>query len=107
LILQVKRSRKRNGAYDVSIARDLSEASVWIERFAYPTWHDYLRARDRPTAADRALRDRLLTFHRDAQPPIIRRLLERPFGSVRWRDNAPDRGAPAALAMPIASGEPS
>jgi MFS family permease len=101
LILHVKRSRERNGAYDVSVARDLTEPSIWIERFSYPTWHDFLRARDRPTLADRALRDRLLAFHSGDTPPHFRRLLERPFGSVRWRDNAPDPGAPDTVAPPL------
>ena len=93
LIRQVQRSRERNGAYDVSIARDVTTPSIWIERFQYPTWNDYLRSRDRPTVSDRDLRDRAMLHHIGTEPPIVRRMLERPFGSVRWRDDAPDYGA--------------
>lgn len=89
---QVKRSRERNGAFDVSLARDMADPSVWVERFHYPTWNDYLRARDRPTAEDRAIRDRATEFQVDKREPRVRRMLERPFGSVRWRDEAPDHG---------------
>jgi hypothetical protein len=89
---QVKRSRERNGAFDVSLARDMADPSVWVERFHYPTWNDYLRARDRPTVEDRAIRDRAAEFQVDRNEPRVRRMLERPFGSVRWRDEAPDHG---------------
>lgn len=88
----VKRSRERNGAFDVSIARDIAIPSRWIERFHYPTWNDYLRARDRPTSEDRIVRDNALAFQINRTEPIVRRMLERPFGSVRWRDEAPDYG---------------
>jgi predicted MFS family arabinose efflux permease len=103
IIRQVQRSRERNGAFDVSIARDVTRPSDWIERFQYPTWNDYLRARARPTAVDRELRERLRKFHIGSHPPHIRRLLERPFGSVRSRDDTPDYGARGALPIPIAS----
>ncbi len=100
-IREVQRSRERNGAYDVSIARDVTSPSIWIERFQYPTWNDYLRARDRPTLTDRELRERSLLHHIGAEPPRVRRLLERPFGSVRWREDAPDYGAPGGLPLPL------
>jgi MFS family permease len=103
LIRHVQRSRERNGAFDVSIARDVTTPSIWVERFQYPTWNDYLRARDRPTAADRDLRDRSLVFHIGEAPPRVRRMLERPFGSVRWREEAPDYGTRGMVPMPISS----
>jgi MFS family permease len=92
VIRKVQRSRERNGAFNVSIARDVTTPEIWIERFQYPTWNDYLRARNRLTVSDRELRDRSLACHIGERPPIMRRLLERPFGSVRWRDDAPDHG---------------
>lgn len=92
LMRQVQRSRERNGAFDVSLARDMADPEVWVERFHYPTWNDYLRARDRPTTEDRAIRDRAAEFHANGREPRVRRMLGRPFGSVRWRDEAPDHG---------------
>ncbi len=101
LIRQVQRSRERNGAFGVSIARDVTTPSIWVERFQYPTWHDYLRARDRPTAADRDLRDRTHVYHSADHPPRVRRLLERPFGSVRWSEDVPDYGSRGATPISI------
>lgn len=90
----VKRSRERNGAFDVSIGRDVAYPTLWIERFHYPTWNDYLRARDRPTADDVVVKNRARALQLNDREPTVRRILERPFGSVRWHDEAPDHGTP-------------
>lgn len=92
LMLKVQLSRQRNGAYGWSIARDIADPELWVERFHCPTWLDYLRARDRSTPADRALQDAVLALHRGNMPPTLRRLLERPFGSVRWKEETVDPG---------------
>jgi predicted MFS family arabinose efflux permease len=88
---EVQLSRQRNGAYDWSISRDLAAPEHWVERFQLPTWHDYLRQRNRPTQSERDLQARATAFHMGAERPQIRRFLERPFGSVRWTEEAPDR----------------
>jgi hypothetical protein len=90
LALQVQRMRGRNGAYGAAVARDVSQPTRWVERFHYPTWDDYRRARERPTRAERDLNQSLLDMQSAGQPLIVRRLLERPFGSVRWRDSSRD-----------------
>jgi hypothetical protein len=92
----VQLSRKRNGAYGWSIARDIADPELWTERYHCPTWLDYLRQRNRPTQSERALRQ-AANFHIGPQPVRIRRMLERPFGSVRWRDDTPDLGAAEVL----------
>ncbi len=89
---QVGFGRRRNGAYDWSLARDIAEPEVWVESYSCPTWLDYLRQRSRTTQAERDLHQRAREFQVEDQPIRIRRRLERPFGSVRWRDDAPDRG---------------
>lgn len=89
---KVGRSRNRNGAYHWSIARDIANPALWTERFLCPTWLDYLRHRDRFTAAELTLQAAAEAFHRGADPPRVRRMLERPFGSVRWKNDAPDQG---------------
>ena len=38
-----------------------------------------------------------LEFHAGAEPVRVKRLLERPFGSVRWNEEAPDPGSDGAL----------
>ena len=87
----VQLSRKRNGAYGWSIARDLADPELWTERYHCPTWHDYLRQRNRSTESERALHQRANEFHIGPEPIRVRRMLERPVGSVRWKDETPDR----------------
>ena len=87
----VQLSRKRNGAYGWSIARDLADPELWTERYHCPTWHDYLRQRNRSTDSERALHQRANEFHIGSAPIRVRRMLERPIGSVRWKDETPDR----------------
>lgn len=88
---QVQSSRQRNGAYGWSIARDIADPQLWIERYHCPTWHDYLRLRNRPTQAERELHERAGAFHVGPEPVRIHRMLERPIGSVRWLETTPDR----------------
>jgi MFS family permease len=79
---QVQRSRRRNGAYHWSIARDIADPELWTERYLCPTWHDYLRQRSRATQYERTLHFRASEFHIGAEPVRLRRMLERPAGSV-------------------------
>jgi len=84
--------RHRTGAYGWSLAREIGDPELWIERYHTPTWHDYLRQRDRLTAADMAIWDRARAFHTGPEPISVHRMLERPYGSVRWSEDVPDRG---------------
>src|SRR6478736_3360261 len=88
---EVQLSRQRNGAYGWSIARDIADPELWTERYHCPTWLDYLRQRNRSTQSERALHQQAIGFHIGPEPVRIRRMLERPFGSVRWKDDTPDR----------------
>ena len=97
----VQLSRQRNGAYGWSIARDLADPELWTERYHCPTWHDYLRQRSRSTASERALHLRANKFHIGPEPIRVRRMLERPLGSVRWKEDTPDRST--ADVAPVAS----
>jgi MFS family permease len=93
----VQLSRQRNGAYGWSIARDIGEPELWTERYHCPTWLDYLRQRNRSTQSERALHQQAIAFHLGPDPVRIRRMLERPFGSVRWKEDTPDRQAAEVL----------
>jgi MFS family permease len=79
LIQQVQLVRQRNGAYGWSIARDIAEPELWIERYHCPTWHDYLRMRSRSTRSERALEDEALGLHAGPGNVRVRRMLERPL----------------------------
>jgi hypothetical protein len=95
----VRQSRERNGAYATTLMRDISNPEIWVEKFVYATWNDYLRSRDRPTAEDRLYRDSAVAFHAGDDPPRVRRYLERPTGSVRWREDTWDPGV--TLPVPV------
>ncbi|MGY2843601.1 hypothetical protein ACVIWU_006522 [Bradyrhizobium sp. USDA 4509] len=87
----VQLSRQRNGAYGWSIARDIADPELWTERYHCPTWLDYLRQRNRWTQSDRELDKKAAAFHIGPDPVRVRRMLERPFGSVRSQEDVPAR----------------
>jgi hypothetical protein len=97
LMQEVQLTRQRNGAYGWSIARDLADPEIWTERYHCPTWNDYLRQRNRPTMTERALHQQANDFHLGPDPIRVRRMLERPFGSVRWKEDVPDRSTVQVL----------
>jgi MFS family permease len=104
---EVQLSRQRNGAYGWSIARDIADPELWTERYHCPTWLDYLRQRNRSTQSERALHQSAIDFHLGPDPVRVRRMLERPFGSVRWKEDSPDRAAAELLPVATAAGSSS
>jgi hypothetical protein len=90
VMLKVQRTRMRNGAFNWSISRDIADPVLWTERYQFPTWGDYLRMRDRFTQADLAVQSDVEAFLLEGAGKRVRRRLERPFGSVRWRADSPD-----------------
>lgn len=89
---KLQRVRKRNGGFDWSMARDVADPALWIERYHCPTWGDYLRMRDRYTQAELDIQTQANSFNRAGLGMRVRRLLERPYGSVRWKADSPDPG---------------
>lgn len=89
-MLRLQRVRLRNGSFNWSLSRDIANPVVWTERFQFPTWGDYLRTRDRYTQADLQAQLAADAFLVAGSEKIIRRRLERPFGSVRWQSDTPD-----------------
>ncbi|QOZ36428.1 MFS transporter [Bradyrhizobium sp. CCBAU 53421] len=85
--------RQRNGAYGWSIARDIADPELWTERYHCPTWLHYLCQRNRWTQSERALDRQATGFHIGPGPVRVHRMLARPFGSVRWKEDVPDRAA--------------
>ena len=64
----------------------------------------YLRQRNRATQSERALHQRAIDFHIGPDPVRVRRMLERPFGSVRWKEETPDRATNEVLPATTAAG---
>lgn len=75
-----RQAQRRNGARRWTLLRDLADAEVWIERFHSPTWTEYLRHRERFTADDALVGERVRALHRGPDAPVVRRLLERQTG---------------------------
>lgn len=87
---KVRRFRQGMGAYGWSIARDIADARRWTERFHSPTWNDYLHLSHRATGPGREVLDEMRRLLDPSEPPRVRRLLERPAGSVRSTEDVPD-----------------
>ncbi len=89
---EMQQVRTRSGAYNWSLSRNIADPELWSENFRCPTWNDYLRLRHRRTVEDNALFERARAMHVGLEPVRVLRWLDRPSGSVRWREEAPDRG---------------
>jgi MFS family permease len=77
-----RRIRRRDGARDWKLLRDLADPQLWIERYATPTWLDYLRLNNRLTQNDALIPERLRSLHCGDSPPVVRRMIERQTGSA-------------------------
>lgn len=89
-MLKLQQARKRNGAFEWSLSRDIANPELWTERYHCPTWGDYLHQRDRFTQSDRELQAQANAYNRATGGTVVRRRLERPVGSVRWHADVPD-----------------
>jgi len=72
-----RRMRRRDGARNWRLLRDLSDPRLWIERYETPTWLDYIRLNNRATQDDAAVPTRLRELHRGTEGPRVRRRIER------------------------------
>jgi predicted MFS family arabinose efflux permease len=84
-MMQLQRVRKRLGGFDWSLARDIENPAIWTERYHCPTWGDYLRMRDRYSQVEFQIQADADSFNKRSTSRRVRRMLERPFGSVRWK----------------------
>ena len=88
------RIRRRDGARDWKLLRDLADPQLWIERYATPTWLDYLRLNNRLTQNDALIPERLRSLHCGDSPPVVRRMIERQTGSAPLHAPAVDEISP-------------
>ena len=72
-----RRIRRRDGAHQWALLRDLGNPRLWIERYKTATWMDYLRHNSRQTKDDALVPERLRALHRGEWPPKVRRMIER------------------------------
>ena len=73
-----RRVRRRDGARHWVLMRDLSHPERWIESYRTATWTEYVRHNLRITQADATISDRIRALHAGAEPPSVRRMIERP-----------------------------
>ncbi|KQU64790.1 ABC transporter permease [Aminobacter sp. DSM 101952] len=73
-----RRIRRRDGARNWTLARDLENPEIWVESYHTPTWLEYVRHNQRATHADAEIGEKLRSLHSGAQPPRVHRLIERP-----------------------------
>lgn len=77
-----RRIRKRDGAMNWTLLRDLSDSRIWMERFTTPTWLDYIRHNNRMTQDDAIVLQRLRELHQGPAAPVVRRMIERQTGAL-------------------------
>lgn len=87
---KVRRFRLGLGAYGWTVARDIADPTRWTERFHSPTWNDYLHLSQRAAGPGREVLEEMRALLDPAETPRVRRMLERPAGSVRSKDEVPD-----------------
>jgi MFS family permease len=87
-----RRIRRRDGARQWALLRDLAEPTLWIERYRFPTWIDYVRHNERRTKADQANSEALAGLWIGGVRPIIHRRIERQTGSLPSVPMSDDRG---------------
>ena len=71
------RIRRRDGAHNWTLLRDLGDHTLWIERYHVATWLDYVRHNERRTRADAASFDTIRALHQGPEAPRVHRMIER------------------------------
>ena len=70
-IYALKGVRLRDGAIRWAIYKDANDPEHMNETFIMESWLEYLRSRERNTAADQACRERVWALHAGPEPPRI------------------------------------
>jgi MFS family permease len=74
-IQAIEPTRRRNGASDWRVFRDLGEDGRFVERFIITSWAEYVRLRTRMTVADRHIQERPGQFQQPGLAIRISRLI--------------------------------
>jgi MFS family permease len=72
---ELRRVRRRDGAYRWDLYADLERPGHYLEQFVVDSWSEHLRQHDRLTVADLELTKLTRSFHRGDEPPRVRHLL--------------------------------
>jgi MFS family permease len=74
-IQTIEPTRRRNGASNWRVFRDLGEDGRFVERFIITSWAEYVRLRTRMTVADRQIQEHVGQFQRPGVAIRISRLI--------------------------------
>lgn len=74
-IQKLKDVRLRDGAFRWGVFQDARNPERFVETFIADSWIDFLRARERMTVADRAVRDHVWSLHHGPAKPAISYML--------------------------------
>ena len=72
-----RRIRRRDGARNWALLRDIEHARQWTESYHVATWDEYQRHNMRRTKADGDVIDALYRLHRGPERPRVHRMIER------------------------------
>jgi len=72
---EMRRIRQRDGAIRWNLSRDTADPQRYVETFVTESWADHLRQHERVTAENRALDQRVQTFHLGPEPPKVTHLI--------------------------------
>lgn len=78
MMAERRRIRRRDGARQWTLSRDLENPELWMETYHTPTWVEYIRHNQRMTQADAFISERIRKLHSGAEPPRVHRMIERP-----------------------------
>lgn len=71
----IEPARRRNGASDWRVFRDLADRNLFCERYIIASWAEYVRLRNRMTVADRELQDYVAKLQVAEAPIRVSRLI--------------------------------
>jgi hypothetical protein len=67
--------RMRDGAIRWGVFQDAARRNHFVETFVVESWIEYLRQRERLTASDKIVRDRVWSFHQGPSAPKISHMI--------------------------------
>ena len=95
--------RRRDGARNWALLRDLENPDHWSESYHIATWDEYVRHNLRRTKADAASAVSLRALHRGEGDPPVHRMIERQTSALPWSRHVDPGELPDALTDPTRS----
>ncbi len=74
-MVHLRETRLRDGAFRCSLFADLEDPTHYRETFIVGSWAEHMRQHERATVEDQRIEEAVQSFHRGAEPPIVKHLL--------------------------------